>query len=221
MNLLDIRTHGRLITLIESTNMTDAQMNTIINQGYHELSVAFPWPWLETTGDFTVAKDVRSYALPTNFDYAIAMIDTDNDVAIQHVGAKTFFELYGQDSSTTSKTAKYWTIYNGKVFFNPVPSTAITAAYTLYYYKNITILNANDESPAFHDAFHWMLVEYLKWKLYDREEYFAQSERAFITWTRYLNEMMAWYGSPVKRGPFRWGDGTAERVFNNLKILDI
>ena len=221
MNLLDIRTFVRLSAVIEDTNITDIQINTLINQGYHELSIIFPWPWLETTADFTVSPNVRTYALPTNFDYRIAMIDTNLDKAIQHVAAKDYFELYGQDSSSTGKAAEFWTIYDGSVYFTPVPSTAITAAYTLYYYKNITTLVLDDDIPAFHDAFHWALVEYTKWKLFDREEFFAQSERSFITWTRYLNEMLTWYGSPVKKAPFLWGDGAQKRVFNNLTILDI
>jgi len=221
MDLVSLRTFIRLSAVIEDTNITNDQIATLINQGYHELSIIFPWPWLETTADFTVGADVRSYDLPTNFDYGIAMIDTDTDRAIQHVAAKDFFERHGQDSSTTSSAANFWTIYENKVYFTPVPSTATTAAYTLYYYKNITVLSGAGDEPAFHDAFHWALVEYAKWKLYDREEMFAQSERAFITWTRYLNEMLSWYASPVKKAPFIWGDGRTVRPFNNLTILDI
>lgn len=221
MNFGDIRSFIRLITLVEDTNVTNTQIDTLINQGYHELSTAFPWPWLETTADFTVGSDVRNYALPSNFDYAITMIDTDLDRSIPHVAAQDFFEMVGQDSSSTSNAARFWTIYDGDVYFHPVPSTAITAAYTLKYYSNITILSGSNDEPAFHDGFHWMLVEYVKWKLYDREEYFDQSQRAFIIYATYLDKMIDWYGSPVKRAPFLWGDGRPVRRFNNLAILDI
>jgi hypothetical protein len=221
MDRLTIRTAIRNITLLEATNVSNNDVNTYINQGYHELSVAFPWPWLETTADFTVGAGTRSYALPTNFDYAITMIDTGIDKAITHIAAKDFFEMVGQDSSSTSASARMWTIYDNQVYFSLPPSTAITAAYTLYYYKNITTLDADDDIPAFHDGFHWMLVDYVKWKLYDREEMFEQSERSRIIWEQYLGEMMHWYGSPVKKAPFLWGDGRPVRTFNNLAILDL
>jgi len=220
VNLTTLRNWARRITIVEDTSVTNAQIEELINQGYHELSTVFPWSWLETTGDFTVTKDVRSYDLPDNFDYGITMIDTNTDKAIEYVASKDFFEETGQDSSLTSAAATLWTIFADKVYFHPVPSTSTTAAYTLYYYSQITELTAEDE-PNFHKAFHWALVEYLKWKLYDREEYFAQSERAFITWSRYLNEMIVFYNSKTKWSSFIWGDGRKVRTFNNLTILDI
>ena len=221
MNFKELKDFLRLTTLIEATNVTDANINTLINQGYHELSVEFAWPWLETSVDFTVSPDVRNYALPSNFDYAITLIDTNTDRSIPHVAAQAFFQLVGQDSSSTRTAASFWTIYDGDVYFHPVPSTATTAAYTMKYYKNITTLSGDQDEPAFHDGFHWMLVEYAKWKLWDREEYHDQSERAFITYSRYLKNMVSWYGSPVKRVPFLWGGGRPVRRFNNLTILDI
>lgn len=221
MNFLELKNNIRLITNLTTNAITNAELDTLINQGYHELSVAFAWPWLETTADFTVSKDTRDYALPSNFDYAIAMIDTNIDRSIPHLAAKEFFELVGQDSTSTSKAAVMWTIFDGKVYFSLPPSTAVTAAYTMYYYKNITALSGNDDIPAFHDGFHWILVEYCKWKLWGREEYFEQAKEAFAMYSYYLTEMIAWYGSPVKKAPFLWGDGRPTRVYNNLAILDI
>ena len=221
MDLVTLRDNIRLITRLTTDTVTNAQLDTLINQGYHELSVAFPWPWLETTADFTVAADTRSYPLPTNFDYAIAMIDTDIDKAVVHVAAKAFFELVGQDSTSKSKSARMWTIFDNKIYFSLPPSTAITAAYTLYYYTQITALSAAGDIPAFHDGFHWMLVEYAKWKLWSREEYSQLAQEAFATYAFYLTEMIEWYGSPVKKAPFLWGDGRPVREYNNLAILDL
>lgn len=221
MNLTDIRNNVRLITRLTTDSVSNDELDTLINQGYHEVSVAFPWPWLETTADFTVTTAVRNYALPSNFDYAIAMIDTSTDKSIQHVAAKDYFEMYGQDSSTTGSRANFWTIFSGDAYFTPVPSTQVTAAYTLYYYSDITTLIGADDIPAFHDGFHWILVEYCKWKLWNREEYFEQGAEAFATFSYYLSAMIAWYGNAVKKAPFLWGDGRTVRPFNNLKILDI
>ena len=220
MNLTDIEGWARRISLIEAKNITDAQINQLINQGYHELSVMYPWSWLETTADFTVSKNVRKYALPSNFDYGITMIDTNTDRAIQYVPAKEFFEETGNDTDTTAKAARLWTIFDNNVYFHPVPSTQTTAAYTLYYYSEITEITAEDQ-PAFHTAFHWALVEYVLWKLYNREEYFAQSERAFITYSRYINEMIAFYNSKTKWSSFVWGDGRKPRQFVNISDLNI
>jgi hypothetical protein len=220
LNLTNIEVWARRISLIESKNITDAQFHELINQGYIELSVQYPWSWLETTADFTVTPDVRSYDLPDNFDYGITMIDTNTDRNIMYVPAKEFFELTGNDTDTTAKAAELWTIFADKVYFHPVPSTQTTSAYTLYYYSEVSTLLAQDD-PMFHSAFHWLLVEYCLWKLYNREEYFAQSERAFITYSRYVNEMIAFYNSKTKWSSFVWGDGRKPRPFTNIEALNI
>ena len=220
MNLTTIEQWARRITLVESTSITDAQIFELVNQGYLELSVQYPWSWLETSADFTVSPDVRTYALPSNYDYGITMIDTNTDKAIRYVPAKEFFELRGQDTDTTAKAAQSWTIFANEVYFYPTPSTQTTAAYTLFYYKEVSTLIAQDE-PDFHQAFHWMLVEYIAWKLYNREEYFTQSERARITWTGYLNDMIMFYNSKTKWSSFIWGDGRMPRQFTNISDLNI
>jgi hypothetical protein len=56
-----------------------------------------------------------------------------------------------------------------------------------------------------------MIVEYCKWKLWDREEYFDQSERAFITYARYLSQMITWYSRRADRSPYIAGDGDFRR----------
>ena len=220
MNLTTIEQWARRITLVESTNITDAQIFELVNQGYLELSVQYPWSWLETSVDFTVSPDVRTYTLPSNYDYGITMIDTNTDRAIRYVPAKEFFELRGQDTDTTASAAQSWTIFANEVYFYPTPSTQTTAAYTLFYYKEVSVLVAQDE-PDFHQAFHWMLVEYIAWKLYNREEYFTQSERARITWTGYLNDMIMFYNSKTKWSSFIWGDGRMPRQFTNISDLNI
>ena len=82
---------------------------------------------------------------------------------------------------------------------------------THYYYKNPTTLSADDDTPEWDAAFHWILVEYAKWKLYEREEYYDVSERAFINYARYMNDMAAFYNTQVNRALFIYGDGLHKR----------
>lgn len=222
MQLSEIRDNVRLVTLIDANTVTDAELNTIINQGLYEVSTAFSWPWLETTTDLSLTADVRYIDLPDNYDFGIALIDDDHDSALEHIGAKSFFTLIGNDTDNEGTNPEFFTIFDGKIYLHPIPSSDDAGRFTLYYYGEVSALSLDTDEPPFHKSFHWVLIEYSKWKIYEREEYYDQSERAFITYSRYLQDMMAWYGNPMKRAPFIFGDGRHSRRSDpNLPILDI
>ncbi len=210
MTLTELLEHVRLATVVEDTNVTDAQLTVILNQGIHEVSVATWWPFLEASAAFSAAASTQTYALSTvasDFNYAQALVDDDNDTTIEYLAAGDFFRRVGNDTGNESATADYWTIWEESIYLSPIPSAADTNRYKLYYYKNATELSAGGDTPEWDEAFHWILVEYAKWKLYEREEYYDQAERSFIMFTRYLADMEAYYRKRVQRSPYLYGDG--------------
>lgn len=172
-----------------------------------EIQVIAEWPFLQDAHSYTVTADDASYALPTGFLKAAAMVDVDNDTTVPYVAPGTYFNLVGTDAGNTAATARFWTIWNGEVLFTPIPSANDTDRYVLYFYSTITAVDADNEIPEFNEGFHWAIVEYCKWKLYDREEYYDQSERARMTYMDYMSQMVDWYSNRVKLEPFAWGDG--------------
>jgi hypothetical protein len=201
----------RAVTLIEDTNVSDATIVLMINEGMHEISLASEWPWLEESTTISAVANQQGYNLPGDFNYAVAVVDDDNDLTVPYISPSDFFHRYGNDTGNTGTTPNYFTIWDGQILFTPTPSANDTNRFTLYYLKTVTTLSSGSSVPAFHAAFHPMLVEYCKWKLYDREEYFDQSERAFITYARYLSQMITWYSRRAKREPYIGGDGDAYR----------
>lgn len=201
----------RTLTLIEETNVSDAEIVEIINNGMYEISLASEWPWLQETSTVTTVADQQAYTLPADFEFAIALVDDDNDTTVPFIAVEEFFRRYGNDTGNTSTTPNFWTIWEDSIYLTPIPSANDTDRYTLYYYETVTLLTTGGTSPAFHAAFHPILVEYAKWKLYEREEYYDQSERSFITYARYLSRMIEWYQRQVKRAPYIAGDGSFRR----------
>lgn len=197
----------RQATLIESSVVSDANIVTLINQGMHEISLASQWPWLEASETLSAVADAQTYALPTSFDFMVAIVDDDNDTTVPYLAPSEFFRRFGNDTGNTTTTPNYYTIWEDLIYITPIPSTNDTDRFTCYYYKAVTTLSAGPSEPVFHDAFHYMLVEYCKWKLWETQEYFDQSERAFVTFARYLSQMIAWYQRRQKRVPFIAGDG--------------
>lgn len=181
----------------------------MINEGMQEIALASEWPWLEASTTVTMVDSQQNYDLPADFNFAIALVDNDTYEPLVYQGATEFFNRHATDATESTQSDVY-TIWDDDIYLYPTPSTSDSDRLTLYYYKTVTTLDSGSDEPAFHTAFHPMLVEYCKWKLYDREEYFDQSERAFITFARYLSQMITWYERRAKRTPYIAGDGDSK-----------
>jgi len=208
----------RLITLMETTNVSDAEIVLLLNSGVDEISLADYWPWLEASATLTAVDSTRTIALPADFEFAMALVDDDNDEIVPYIAPSTLWHAVGNDTGNEGTTFKYWTIWENKVYLTPIPEAGDTDRFTLYYYKTATQLSAGDTLPEWHEAFHQILVEYVKWKIWDREEYFDQSERAFITYSRYLSAMSDWYSRRAQRAPWIAGDGRRRGPLGDLNI---
>lgn len=223
MTLAEMRDMVRSLTLVEDVNVPDADINMLINQGLHEVSVAFPWPWLEALVNLSFVKDVPWTDLPSNFDFAISLWDNEKKVEVAPVSAKVFFDNFSGTSEEQGGDPSVWTIFDNKIYVHPTPNDNMNDRLALAYYSGVSELAFDSDEPPFHKGFHMILVEYAKWKLWEREEYFEQSERALLSYSRYLDNMRSWYANPGKRIPFLWGDGLlrGNRVrHSHLPILD-
>ena len=208
----------RLESVIEDTNVTDNEIVTMINNGMHEISLADKWPWLEASENLSLTDSTQTYSLPTNFEFMVAIVDDDNDNTLEYIAPTEFFERYGNDTGNESTQPEFWTIWEDNIYITPIPEANDTNRLKCYYYQSVTTLDNGTDVPAFHAAFHNILVEYVKWKLYEREEYYDQSERAFIQFARYLQQMKNWYRRRTKIAPYIVGDGdyTPRRADPNL-----
>jgi hypothetical protein len=207
VNKEEIRNNVRIQTLIEDTNITDAQIDGLIVLAMTEIEVAFPWPFLETYVDISLEEGYGAIAMPSDYSYGAIIIDDDNDGRLEYLAPTTFFALFGNDTGNTGTNPLCFTIWKNEILLHPVPSADDGSRLTLYYYRNIIELETDGESPEYHTAFHWGLVEYCKWKLYEREEYYDQSERSRIIYASYLQDMVTYYQDRIKRAPWTAGDG--------------
>lgn len=221
MQLSEIRDQARFETMKENTvEVTDAQLDIIVNQGYHEISVFTDWPWLYASTTITLVADQANYALPADYQKTIALIDDDNDETIPYLSPELYWHRVGNDTGNSSATPDFFTIYNDDINLTPIPSSADTNRLTLKYYKTITELSADGDEPVFHDAFHYALVEYTKWRLWEREEFFQEGQRAQLSYRTYLLNMQDFYNNQVNHTPAVWGDGmTLRRGDPNIPSL--
>lgn len=211
MDREDLRDQVRMSMPIEATDVTDATIDSLLNQGLQEVALAGQWPWLQASTDLSLSEDTQTVALPNDFDFAVSLVDDDHDVHIPFVAPEDYFQRFGNDTDNTATTPNYWTIWENKIYLTPIPSADDTDRLTLYYYKSVTALTEDDDVPEFHTAFHPILVEYCKWKLYERGELYQQAVQAASMYASRLDQMTRWYGRQVKRAPYIAGDGDSVR----------
>lgn len=212
MNRQEIRDQVRFATLKETGDISDAELNTLIDAAFDEISVAFKWPFLEKSTTVSTVASQQTYSLPADFLYGVALVDDDNDTTVPYIAPGLYFQRYGNDTGNTATTADRWTIWESKIYLSPIPSAADTNRYSFYYYRTITKLADDVTEPEFHAAFHPAIVEYCKWKVWEREEIFEQAQVAFALFKSYLDSMHRFYSSQVAREPYIWGDGVSFRI---------
>lgn len=222
MDREDIRNQVRMVLPPEVSDVSDININLLINQALKECSVAFKWPFLHTSTTITTVADQQEYALPADFLYGLKIVDDDHDAELEYVNPAQWFEWYGNSTqASTATTASKFTIYDDEVLLFPVPSAADVSRYTFYYYREITELSLDSHIPEFLDTFHWVIVEWVKWKLYERESMMDEAGRAFGQYADQIDRMRQWYSTPVKREPWVAGDGVRRRIGDpNLPILN-
>lgn len=206
----------RLILQVPTGEISDAEIVLLLNSGVDEVSIADFWPFLEASATMSTVDATRTIALPSDFEYALALVDDDNDDRVPYIAPAALFQEVGNDTGNSGTFFKYWTIWEGAVYLTPIPDGADTDRFTLYYYKSGTQLSAGTTTPDWHEAFHHILVEYVKWKVYERAEYYEPSAVAFATYNKYLADMKLWYARRAKRSPWIAGDGrrTSSRDLN-------
>src|SRR5690606_9370458 len=222
MQLSEIREQIRMGLPPEVSDVTDAMLNTLVNQALKECSVAAKWPFLHTSTTITTQANRKNYSLPEDFLYGLKLVDNDRDDELEYVAPAQFFEWHGsQTRDSATSTASQFTIYDGEIYLYPTPSANDTDRYTFYYYRQITALTQDSDEPEFLDTFHWLPVEWAKWKLYERESMSQESDRAFGQYAQLLERMRQWYTTPVKQEPWIAGDGVRRRLGDpNLPMLN-
>lgn len=218
MDREDLRVQVRLSLPPEVTDVSDTIINTLLNQGLEEVAVWADWPWLETSTTLSAAEDTRTIALPATFSKAIKLVDDDWDYTIPYYSSEKLFHMIGNDTGNEGTRFMGWTIYGSNIMLSPIPSAADTNRFTLYFYKTPTTLSTDSTAPEFPAAFHMILVEYAKWKLYEREALIEPAAFAKASYTSYLGEMQAYYNNRVTQSPSIYGGGKRPRLWDHPNI---
>lgn len=78
MDLDALRTRVRRLTSIQSTAiLTDAELNQIINEVYHEVAGQYDWPWLHVEDTVSISSGDRTATLPVTVQEVKSVVSED------------------------------------------------------------------------------------------------------------------------------------------------
>ena len=207
MTVTEILAAIRRQTLVTSTtgDLSDADLTEIFEEGYNIVSATHRWPWLEASANLDVTAATVAVTLPTGFAFMRAIVRNGKSYSLQEIPQDKYLHLVG-DNPTTSTDARFFYITNTTVGFYPTPSATEVGAYICFYYKNPTI-PTGASSPEWASQFHHILVDYGSYRVWEREEYFDESQNAYGRFVRGLKDMIRFYNMRSMEGQLIYGDG--------------
>lgn len=189
----------------QTGDLPDADLTEILEEGYNTVAGTHRWPWLENSASIDVTADTIEYAFPTGFAFMRAITRNGKSYRLQEISQDKYIYMVG-DNPTSSTDARFFYITGSKIGFYPTPSATESGAYVVYFYKTPTIPTGAN-SPEWTSQFHHILVDYGAYRVWEREEYFDESEKAYGRFVRGLKDMIRFYQMRSQESPMVYGDG--------------
>lgn len=162
MNLLDLRNAVKDRLAIRSDGsgnsldglITNAYVNTSIDDALNRVSMERDWWWLATTASLSFDIVNGDDAVPADFMRAQELVI--NGSPVEYIPLQSFLNPNSDGSSYA------YTIFGTNIKIAPIPSTVTTG--TLYYFRNdpalSTQVSPDTKSPIMPVVYHKILVAY-------------------------------------------------------------
>lgn len=225
MTLTEILAAVRRQTLDTASSMTDADLTSVVNEGYMMVAVADRWPWLQASATFDVVAaqqeyDVSSDMSVTDFMWIESIVDNDEeDGMLDQMSFAQYLARWGGDPDTGSRAYSFYLKNTDTVGLLPVPDADESAGYTLNYFKTPTVLVGGTSVPEWTSTLHQILVYYGVSAVWEREEYFTERDIAFQKFAMGIAELKRFYKMRNKDRPIVFGDAGGGGSVNDRAVV--
>ena len=192
--------------MVDSGEVSDAQLLLWINECVFDVSMRYDWPWLETNESFATVATTQAYALSdltAEVQEILFVIRTGKQWPLLHISRDEAFARWGDDFPDGDPTWYY--VSEEKINLVPVPSSVETIK--VFFVKPPTELTAGADTPAWVATFHLILSDYVEAKAWQQQEDFEKAQVAFQRYFDRLDEMRRMYQSRENNSP--WAVGAA------------
>ena len=219
MTVDEIRALVRQTTMVDSGDLSDAQLLLWINEAIMDVSMRYDWPWLQGNDTFATVASTRAYALSDLSDELqeiLYVIRTDDDQPLHPISMQAAYTRWGDDFP--DGTPKWFFIHEEDFNLVPVPDAIETIK--VYYVKPPTELTQATDEPAWITTFHSVVVPFVECKVWEQQEDFAKANYSYQKYLDRLDMMKRTYSSRLNFGPWVMGAGRGTRTGRNEPFRD-
>jgi hypothetical protein len=222
MNRAQIRTLSRGLTLIETDDWSEADLNTVIDLGTNVVASRFDWPFLAETASFGVTAGTQAYTFNTITDSGvtnkfltrISSISRTGKHRLAEVGQLEATAQYGDDFPDAADADMFF-VFGSSVYLIPVPSVTTASAYKVFYYRRPTLMTNDSDSPEWEPQFHDALVAFTVSKIWEREEDMEKAKYWSDRFDQIVEGMARFYLNRAEDRPIVYGGRNPWRVRSN------
>ena len=222
MNRSSIRARIRVLTLMETDDISNDDLNNIINEGVDAVGGRFEWPFLAAMDSFGVTAATQGYAftsIASNVVGQIAAVVRTGKHRISEISPQDALAQYGDDFGEGSDATHYF-VWGTSVYLVPTPDTTEAAAYKLYYFRRPTTLDNDVDEPEWERQFHELLVSYGCSKVWEREEDMEKAKYWSDKFDQSVEAMARFYLNRADDHPVIVGESASFSTSGNMPWLN-
>lgn len=153
MNRSDLRTRVRTLTNIFSTALlSDAQINTILEEIHYEVCGSSQWPFLQDSTTLSVVAGDSTYTLPADTREVLLVSSKDLTTIPRQLNAISTFDADTIPDDYQSSWPQFYTVEGLTLTLYPEPFTNETL--TVRYQKPAEAFDGDTDVPPFDAEFH-------------------------------------------------------------------
>jgi hypothetical protein len=212
MTVDEIRAMVRLSTMVDSGEISDAELLTFINEGIMDVSMRDNWEWLEAETTFTTVAATQAYTESDTvsgdeWQEVIFVTRSGDDEPLHPISMRQAHARWGDD--VESGTPQFYYIYKESIYLAPIPDAAETIK--VHYVPPPSELTAGSDTPAWLSTYHHVLVDYVESRVWAQQEDYSKSQISLARYFDRIDEMRRAYGKRTNTGP--WVVGASRSVY--------
>lgn len=213
-------------TALDTSQVSDATVNTWLNEGERAVGASFTWPFLEESNTFNCDATGGTTIVGTVLQ-ATHYLQQINDVVPTGERTRlvrtTFQEVmnqYGDDIPEAEFGTAYY-VREGKLWIVPTPPNG-TTGYTIRYLRTVTVMAGDTDTPEWAEPFHLLPAQYAAWRGWGREENPEAALEFRDEFYAGIEQMAQWYLGITEQSPLVYGEPHAIATGrpNNMPFLD-
>lgn len=202
-----LRDRVRFLSLIEPHEVSDDELDGLLNEGYNTVLTRAEWPWsLKNTG-VNVRAGHRSYEIGsegTSKAATVVGIYREDGSHLRSMSTEQALRFAGTERSSPTMFTVTHEEKHFRVTLIPEPDRD---EFLEVVYRGGMIFDPGDTAePPWHFAFHEMLADFAIYRVWEREEDLGRSEQYRARFELRLTEMLRFYNQQTEDRPRIFGE---------------